>query len=249
MVLLWRLTLNDGIQQTGFDRMTASSNVRRTRRKELLEAEQRSFTSPFHGRLKIAIGYPNSYHIAMSSLAYQWVVELAGHTQDLAVERFFFEPGMEAITMETGADLGVQDVLAWSYSFELDGVNILRTLDAAGIPRLAVERDQTFPLTVVGGPVASINPLPLSPAIDVFVLGAAELLWPDFIRLLKENPSRDDLLDHLAAKDGFFVPTRHLDGEGRPRHRVRRCEKRDFHMVQEDLVPASHIVTPHTEYA
>ncbi|MCP4901322.1 MAG: radical SAM protein, partial [bacterium] len=105
------------------------------------------------------------------------------------------------------------------------------------------------PLTVVGGPVASINPLPLSPAIDVFVLGAAELLWPDFIRLLKENPSRDDLLDHLAAKDGFFVPNRHLDGEGRPRHRVRRCEKRDFHMVQEDLVPASHIVTPHTEYA
>jgi radical SAM superfamily enzyme YgiQ (UPF0313 family) len=101
----------------------------------------------------------------------------------------------------------------------------------------------------MGGAVASINPLPLAPAIDVFVLGSAELLWPSLIARVREIRDRDDLLEVLANTDGYFVPAHHLDGDGRPAGKRRRIEKRDAHMADGGMVPASHIVTPHTEYS
>jgi radical SAM superfamily enzyme YgiQ (UPF0313 family) len=102
---------------------------------------------------------------------------------------------------------------------------------------------------VVGGPVASINPLPLADFVDVFVLGAAERLWAPLLAALREHGSHSALLEDLAQRDGFFVPDRHLDDRGRPRHRLRRLEKRDREMADPTMVPSSHLVTPYTEYS
>jgi radical SAM superfamily enzyme YgiQ (UPF0313 family) len=101
----------------------------------------------------------------------------------------------------------------------------------------------------MGGAVASINPLPLAPAIDVFVLGSAELLWPPLIELVREIRDRDRLLLEIAGRDGYFVPQHHLDENQQPTGKRRRIEKRDAHMADPAMVPASHIVTPHTEYS
>ncbi len=201
------------------------------------------------GALRVAIGYPNTYFVAMSSLAFQWVVELTAGFADVGVERFFTDPPLLGRTLESGSHLGDFDVLAWTCSFELDEPNILATLDAAGIPRRASDRDHTHPLVVVGGAVASINALPLSPAVDVFVLGSAELLWPRFLELLRGESDRRRLLEELAEMDGFFVPSLHLDSRGAPLGKRRRVEKRDAHMADPAMVPASHVVTPHTEYS
>ena len=214
----------------------------------LLGAERQRIALPAQGRFKIAIGYPNSYHVALSSLAYQWVIELAAGIPDISVSRFFAPPGGDGRTLEDGAPLASKALLAWSCSFELDAVNILRTLDAAGIPRRRSDRGPQHPLLVVGGPVASINPLPLSPAVDVFVLGAAEILWPRLLELAADGPDRDQLLTDLASRDGYFVPARHLDGDGRPLGRLRRLEKRDPEMADPKMVPSSYVVTPHNEY-
>ena len=195
------------------------------------------------------MGYPNTYHVGMSSLAFQWVVELAAGCQDVGVERFFSDPQLIGKTLETGSDLGDFDVLAWSCSFELDAANILSTLDAAGVPRRRESRNHRHPLVIVGGAVASINPLPLSPAVDVFVLGSGELLWPPLLDMVLTHPDRHQLLRELANRDGYFVPMHHLDEGGRPRGRRRRIEKRDAEMADPKLVPGSHIVTPNTEYS
>lgn len=213
-----------------------------------LDAERRRITLPRTGGLKVGIGYPNRYHVALSSLAYQWVVELAAGVTNVSVSRFFAPPDGAGKTLEEETPLASLDLLAWSCSFELDAVNILLTLDAAGIPRRRRDRGARSPLVVVGGPVASINPLPLSQAVDVFVLGAAELLWPQLLELVGEQPNRDRLLADLATRDGYFVPIHHLDGEGRPITRLRRMEKRDPQMADPRMVPSSYVVTPHTEY-
>ncbi len=184
----------------------------------------------------------------MSSLAYQWIAEIAAEQPDVAVERFFADPELAGTTLETGTALGNLDILAWSCSFELDAVNLLRTLDAAGIARRSDRRSYRDPLVVLGGAVASINPLPLAPAVDVFVLGAAELLWPRLIELALRY-DRDRLLDEIAQLDGYFVPRTHLDGLGRPSSRLRRVEKRDRQMADHTMIPASWAVTPNTEYA
>jgi radical SAM superfamily enzyme YgiQ (UPF0313 family) len=202
------------------------------------------------GGLRIGVGYANTYAVGMSSLAFQWVVELAASCDDVGIERFFADPDtVFGRTFETCSPIGDLDVLAWSCSFELDAANLLATLDAAGIPRRRSDRTQRHPLLVVGGAVASINPLPLAPAIDVFVLGSAELLWPPLLELVRECRDRDQLLVRLAERDGYFVPAHHLGKDQRPNGRRRRIEKRDAQMADPDMVPASHLVTPNTEYS
>ncbi len=217
--------------------------------RHLLDAERRVLDVTPAGSLRVGVGYPNSYAVGMSSLAFQWAVELAGSCEDVGVERFFADASTDiGRTLETGSALGDLDVLAWSCSFELDAVNVLTTLDAAGIPRLRGHRNHRHPLLILGGAVASINPLPLAPVIDVFVLGSAELLWPPLLSLVRENADRDRLLLELADRDGYFVPAHHLGADHRPRGKRRRIEKRDAHMADPSMVPASHVVTPHTEY-
>ncbi len=198
----------------------------------------------------MGVGYANTYRVGMSSLAFQWALELAASGADIGVERFFADPEIGiGRTLETGSSIGDFDLLAWSCSFELDAANLLATLDAAGIPRLRSERNHRHPLLVIGGAVASINPLPLSPAVDVFVLGSAELLWPPLLALIREIPDRERLLLELADRDGYFVPLHHLDEHGRPNARRRRIEKRDEQMANPSMVPVSHVMTPHTEYS
>ncbi|MFC2144576.1 B12-binding domain-containing radical SAM protein [Acidobacteriota bacterium] len=215
----------------------------------LLQAERRVLDVTTAGRLRVGVGYPNTYAVGMSSLAFQWAVELAASCVDVGVERFFADPSTNTgRTLDTGAAIGDLDVLAWSCSFELDAVNLIATLDTAGIPRSRVQRNHRHPLLILGGAVASINPLPLAPVIDVFVLGSAELLWPPLLDLIRENPDRDRLLLELADRDGYFVPAHHLGTDHRPNGKRRRIEKRDAHMADPTMVPASHITTPHTEY-
>jgi len=183
----------------------------------------------------------------MSSLAFQRVVELASAIEDVAVDRFFADPHLRSTGLASGTPLAEFDLLAWSLSFELDCVRLLSTLDAAGIPRRRHDRGARHPLLVVGGAVASINALPLANVVDVFVLGSAELLWPPLIEGVREM-RREALLEDLAGRDGYLVPEHHLDGQGRPRRRLRRLEKRDRHMGDPSMIPASHVVTPNTEY-
>jgi radical SAM superfamily enzyme YgiQ (UPF0313 family) len=217
--------------------------------RQLLEAERRVLDVSTAGGLRVGVGYPNTYEVGMSSLAFQWAVELAASCGDIGVERFFADPKTNiGRTIETGNAIGDLDVLAWSCSFELDAVNLLKTLDAAGIPRLRDQRNHRHPLLILGGAVASINPLPLAPAVDVFVLGSAELLWPPLLALVRENPDRESLLLELADRDGYFVPAHHLGADKRPNGKRRRIEKRDAHMADPAMVPASHVITPHTEY-
>ncbi len=186
--------------------------------------------------------------MALSSLAFQWLVELSSRVDDVGVERFVVEEGLSGLTLESGTSLGNLNILAYSCSFELDAANIIRSLAAAGIPARRDERTDGYPLIVVGGAVASINPLPLSPVVDVFCLGSAELMWPQLLNLSMTAPSREALLADLAGRDGYLVPLHHLDSSGRPRHRLRRLEKRGAAMADPELLPSSHIVTPNTEY-
>jgi radical SAM superfamily enzyme YgiQ (UPF0313 family) len=219
-------------------------------RQDLLDAERRVLDPSRAGAMRVAVGYPNTYRIGMSSLAFQWAVQLAATVEDTGVERFFADsPWSTGKTLESGSSIADFDVVAWSCSFELDAANLLTTIDAAGIPRRRSARNQRHPLLVVGGAVAAINPLPLAPAVDVFVLGSAELLWPPLLNLVREIGDRHKLLVELANRDGYFVPALHLEADSHPAGRRRRIEKRDSHMSDPAMVPASHIVTPHTEYS
>jgi len=217
-------------------------------RTQLLAAERRLAELSPHGRLRAGVGYPNSYHVAHSSLAFQWVLRLTSAMPDVGVQRFVTDAGLAGRTLELGTPLAELDLLAFSISFELDAVNVIRSLEAAGIPVHREKRGPGFPLIVLGGAVASINPLPLAPVADVFCLGAAERVWRPLLELVMAEPDRGRLLERLANMEGYLVPEHHLDASGRPFHRLRRLEKRRREMEDPQLVPVSHLATPNTEY-
>ncbi|MGH9365089.1 MAG: radical SAM protein, partial [Thermoanaerobaculia bacterium] len=158
------------------------------------------------GAYRVALGFPNSYEIGMSNLGFQWVYRLLNRVPDFVCERFFFEDGEPAVTFETGTPLAEFGLVAWSLSWEMDIVNILKTLAAAGIPRRRAERDERHPILLVGGDIARMNPAALAPFVDVFALGDGERLVPQLAELVQSGLTREGFLEAAAQRPGFFVP-------------------------------------------
>ncbi|MCA1580281.1 MAG: radical SAM protein [Acidobacteria bacterium] len=177
--------------------------------RELALLERFTETPKRFGAYRIALGFPNSYEIGMSNLGFQWVYRLLNRVPDLVCERFFFEDGEPAVTFETGAPLSEFGLLAWSLSWEMDVVNILKTLRAARVPERRDARDDRHPVLLVGGDIARMNPAALTPFVDIFALGDGERLVPRIAELVQSGFSREDFLSAAARIPGFFVPAIH----------------------------------------
>src|SRR5512132_1409268 len=177
-----------------------------SRRQELARLERFTEKPNRFGAYRIALGFPNSYEIGMSNLGFQWVCRLFNRIPDVVCERFFHEEGAPAVTFESGTPLSEYGLLAWSLSWEMDVVNILRTLSVAGIPLARGERDERHSILLVGGDIARMNPAVLVPFVDAFALGDGERLVPWIADLAQRGLDREAFLRELAALPGFFVP-------------------------------------------
>src|SRR5512132_147570 len=166
-----------------------------SRRQELARLERFTEDPNRFGAYRIALGFPNSYEIGMSNLGFQWVYRLFNRLPDVVCERFFHEQGEPAVTFESGTPLCEFGLLAWSLSWEMDIVNIIRTLRAAGIPPSRTERDERHPILLVGGDIARMNPAVLAPFVDVFALGDGERLVPAIAELAKRGLDRGTFLE------------------------------------------------------
>ena len=177
------------------------------------------------GRLAIALIYPNAYSVGISNLGFQTVYRLWNEMEEVVCERMFLpEDGRPPISLESGRPLTDFDVAAFSISFENDFRHVLAIFRSAGIPFFAKQRNDSYPLVVAGGVACFLNPEPLAPFVDVFLLGEAEELLPEFVyTLLRKAASRQDLLHRMAHEiSGAYVPglyrvTYHEDGTIRSR--------------------------------
>ncbi len=57
----------------------------------------------------------------------------------------------------------------------------------AKLPPRAADRDAHHPLVLAGGPVAAINPEPLAPLVDLFLVGEAEPVLADLVETLQDR--------------------------------------------------------------
>jgi radical SAM superfamily enzyme YgiQ (UPF0313 family) len=194
----------------------------------------------------VALVYPSPYHVGMSSLGFQTIYRRWNEMEGFACERAFLPDDVAAwrkarlplITYETEREVGSADVIALSVAYELELTGVFDSLELAGLPLRADERDERYPLVVMGGPLTFSNPLPLGPFADVVVLGEAEALLGELCHAIDAEPNRQRLLDALAERPGFWIPSRH--GEHRGLETLGRAD--------DDLLPAySQILTPHTE--
>jgi radical SAM superfamily enzyme YgiQ (UPF0313 family) len=189
----------------------------RDRARDVLSREI-GYIQKSHGqRLRIALAFPNTYFVGMSNLGFQTIYRLFNAQPDIVCERFFlpprdelramFESGARAVTLDSHTPFRGFDVVAFSVSFEWDYTNVLTLLRLAGIPLRAEERDERYPLVVIGGAVTFVNPEPLAPFADVVAAGEGEALVPDLVTAVSSASSRRELLLQLATRRGYYVPS------------------------------------------
>jgi radical SAM superfamily enzyme YgiQ (UPF0313 family) len=163
------------------------------------------------GRLGVALVYPNAYRLGMANLGLHAVYRLLNADAAALCERAFLpEDGGPPRTVESGRPLGDFDVVAFSLSFEDDYPNVLALLDRAGLPLRSADRDGRHPLVVAGGIAVQINPEPLAPFFDAFLVGEGEVLVPPFLAFARAAVAarrpRAELLRALADLPGSYVP-------------------------------------------
>ncbi len=166
----------------------------------------------WRGRTRVALVYPNHYHVGMSNLGLQTVYGLFNRFDEIVCERVFLpESGPAAAvrltTFESGRPVAEVDIIAFSISFESDYPNLLTLLDRAGLPLRAADRGQGHPLVIAGGVACSLNPEPIAPFIDCFLIGEAEIIVPEFLNAFDSQATREDQLRRIARTvPGAYVP-------------------------------------------
>ena len=180
----------------------------------------------------LALVYPGSYRAGMSSLGFQWVGHLlagAGYS----VERVFLHEARGddvPRSMESERPLGDFPLLAISVAWEPELADMVRLLEAAGIPPLRRERGPAHPQVLLGGPLTLSNPLPAAPFCDAMVVGEAEDSIAGAVAAMLTGDG------DAAAVPGGWVP----GGAPLP---APAC-------VAADRLPAhSRLFTPETEFA
>jgi radical SAM superfamily enzyme YgiQ (UPF0313 family) len=199
---------------------------------------------PRSGELEVALAYPNRYGVGMSNLGFQTILGRMRRSGRFAAERVFLPEADSGPlrTVESGRPAGGAHVLAFSISFENDYVNFLRMLRAARVPLRREEREDRHPIVVVGGACTYLNPEPLRPFVDVFLLGDGEEIALEYLdlRLADLRLPRAEHLERAARIEGAYVPAVHARSGDLPR--------RSYEAIVSD--PAvSRILSPRAEFA
>ncbi len=171
-------------------------------------------------RGRLALCYPDVYEIGASHNGSQVLYHVVNATDDLACERCYTPwtdmaaamraRGVPLFTLENHLPVADFDVLGFTLQTELTYSNVLETLDLAGIPLHAADRDSSHPVVVAGGHGAH-SPEVLAAFVDVFMPGDGEETLPELLRFVAERRRevpREQLLHELAARFPWaYVPS------------------------------------------
>jgi len=158
-------------------------------------------TIPTVDAIPVIFAFPNEYSVGITSLGYQIIWATLAMRPDLQVSRLFTD-WQEYLPPQP-------ELIGFSFSWELDYVNILNILESLAIPIESTAREDIHPLVFGGGPVLTANPEPFAAFFDVILLGDGEELLAEFInayqRVRKAN--RATQLRYLAQIPGIYVPS------------------------------------------
>jgi len=195
--------------------------------------------------IKVALAFPDIYEIGMSHLGLKILYNIINELPYASAERVFspwvdLEAHMKAqsiplASLESSTPLRDFDIVGFSLQYELSYTTVLNMLSLGGIPikteeRISSSSPHGYPLVIAGGP-CTVNPFPMSPFIDAFLIGdgeeaAREIL--DTCYLWKKDGDRKklSLLRALADIPGLYVPSVHDNYSPQDLHAERLTIKR-----------------------
>ncbi|MBF0487345.1 MAG: radical SAM protein [Nitrospirae bacterium] len=212
-------------------------------RQSLLDKETGTVYKDHGGKTRVCLIYPNTYRTGMSSLGFRLVYGMLNAREDVVCERAFLPEsgGQERIyTLESQKMPSEFDIIAFSISYENDFPNVVKILRASGIPPYARDRGLRYPLLIMGGPCAFMNPEPLAEFFDGIVVGEAEAVLDEFIDICNQSGGRAKLLEALKGAEGFYIPSG---------HDVNCRVKRRFLKDMDAPLIGRQLITPHTEFS
>jgi radical SAM superfamily enzyme YgiQ (UPF0313 family) len=240
------------------------------RLKQWLADETGTVIKDWGGKIPIALVYPNRYFVGMSNLGFQTVYHRLNRLPNVVCERIFFPESEDMVAASSGpGPLSVESqrpvadfhIVAFSLAFENDFANLVHLLQLGKLSLYSSRRHQHEPLVVAGGVATLLNPEPIAPFIDVFLLGEAETLLEDFIRaweeMLEHDLSREEQLAHIVERvSSAYVPS-FFKVENDPNGRLisfeplrdipKKIPARPAPIENEEPI-TSTITTPHTEF-
>ena len=185
--------------------------------------------------VSFALAFPDIYDVGMSHLGLKILYKIINDLPYAVAERAFHpwldledymkKNGIPLASLETGKPLRDFDILGFSFQYELSFTSVLNMLSLSKIPLRSEERAERdpsqglgspskglgSPLVIAGGP-STMNPLPMSPFIDAFLIGDGE----DAVKEIAETAFRwktagdgkkHSILKALSEIEGVYVPS------------------------------------------
>jgi radical SAM family uncharacterized protein/radical SAM-linked protein len=176
--------------------------------------------------IKVALCFPDVYEVAMSHLGLRILYGIINSLPYASAERVFSpwidledrlrKDNIPLLSLETKTPLKEFDIVGFSLQYELSYTTVLNMLDLGKMPLRSEERlkrQDFFPIVIAGGP-CTVNPYPMSPFIDTFLIGDGEdaiVELIDRVRCWKisGDGKKMTILREIAKIDGFYVPLIH----------------------------------------
>jgi len=168
--------------------------------------------------------YPDTYEIGQANQAIAILYSVLNTIPDVSAERAYLpwldmsalmrEEGIPLFSLESCLPVRDFDLVGITLPYELSFSNVLETLDLAGIALRAVDRSESDPLVIGGGPSA-FNAEPIAAFFDAILIGEGEEALAEIVAVHRaakaEGCSRSETLVRLAQVPGVYVPTLYIE--------------------------------------
>lgn len=210
--------------------------------------------------INVVLAFPDIYEIGMSHLGLKILYKIINDLPYASAERVFSPwidretkmkaHGIPLSSLESNTPLRDFDIIGFSLQYELSYTTVLNMLSLSHIPikteeRICSSSSHEYPLVIAGGP-CTVNPFPMAPFIDAFLIGDGEEAIKEILDTYyawKKDGDRkkESLLQALAVIPGLYVPSVHNNHAPQVLHGDRFFIKRRF---IESLDDAPYPVAP-----
>lgn len=208
----------------------------------------------WRNKIPVCVVFPNTYYVGMSNLAVHLLYKTLNNIPDIVCERAFFEEGLTISSVESRRPLSSFKCLFFTLSFELDYINIIKTLRQSHISIHASDRKEDEPLVVAGGISVMANPEPIYRFFDLFLMGDIETVIPEFMGYYMDNRvrNRSEIIEGACIFRWAYNPGR-LEVEYRGDGKIKSFRPEGFKVsinrYRDRCLARSAIITDNTEFS